>query len=73
MLTETQIAEVRSEMVKDGTPVRFQINGQTLNLTTGELQPKGINVLYQLVYWNFTKETSKKIAEWTGSKPVFSD
>lgn len=73
MLTEAQIAEVKSEMVKNGTPVRFQINGQTLNLTTGELQPRGINVLYQLVYWNFTKETAKKIAGWTNSKPVFSD
>lgn len=80
-LTSEQIEEIKKEMVKwrycpeptsaDPCPVRFLIGGQCLNIETGNLQQKGINVIYQQVYWNFTKETSKKIAKWLGAKPVF--
>lgn len=72
-LTEEQIKEVQNEQVQDGVPVRFQINGQTLNIVTGDLQARGINVMYQIVYWNFTKETSQKIANWLGAKAIFSE
>ena len=72
-LTTAEIALFRSKLVKNGVPVRFQENGQTCNLETGEKQPKGINVIHQLVYWNFTKEDAKTIAELTGTKPVFSE
>jgi hypothetical protein len=76
-LTEAQIAAIKSEMVKDGDPkgrpVRFQVNGQTLNISTGELQTKGINIIHQIVYWNFPEATSKKIATWLGAKAVFSN
>lgn len=72
-LTEEQIKEVQNEQVQDGVPVRFQINGQTLNIVTGDLQTRGINVMYQIVYWNFTKETSQKIANWLGAKAIFSE
>ena len=71
-LTKKQEAEVIREMVKVGVPVRFMIGGQVLNILTGELQPKGGNVMHNWVFWNFTKETSKKIAKWLGAKPVFS-
>jgi hypothetical protein len=71
-MTPEQIAEVKQEMVKDGTPVRFQIDGRTVaNLTTLDLHTKGINVIHQTVYWNFTKETAQKIAGWIGAKAVF--
>ncbi|GBG14465.1 uncharacterized protein NMK_2064 [Novimethylophilus kurashikiensis] len=73
MLSDEQIAEVTAEMVPKGTPVRFQIGGQTINIMTGEKQAKGINVMYQIFYWNFTKETSSKIAQWVGAVPVFSE
>lgn len=73
LLKEDQIAEVKKEMVQMGVPVRFQVDGQTVNLTTGERQQRGINVIHQVVYWNFTRETANKIAGWIGAKAVFSD
>ncbi len=71
MLTELQIQEVQQELVKQGTPVRFLINGQATNIITGTKSPKGSNVIYHQVYWNFTKETSNKIATWINAKPIF--
>ena len=58
-------------MIKTGHPVRFLYNGQALDITTGTLASKGSNVIYHPVYWNFTKETSTKIAQWLGVKPAF--
>jgi len=71
-LTPEQVKEIQKEMVRDGIPVRFMHGGQSLNITTGETVPKGTNVMYQIVYWNFPKETSQKIAKWLGVKAVFS-
>lgn len=72
-LSKEQIAEVKDEMTLTGDPVRFLHNGQCLNIVTGELMKKGINIMHQIVYWNFDKETSRKIASWLGVKAVFSD
>jgi Flp pilus assembly protein TadG len=72
-LTQEQIDQIRPKLIKDGIPVRFQENGQTCNIETGAKQPKGINVMYQLVYWNFTKEVAKEIAKLTGTKLIFSE
>jgi hypothetical protein len=72
-LTPAQIDEVKKELVKDGHPVRFLYNGQALNIETGEVCSKGCNIFYQIVYWNFTKETAKKIAGWLGVKAVFDE
>ena len=75
-LTAEQIEEITAEMVPSllGTPVRFLIDGQNIaSLSTGDLSPKGINVMHQMVYWNFTRETSNKIAGWLGAKAVFSE
>jgi hypothetical protein len=71
MLTETQINEVKKELIQNGLPVRFLINGQCVNLETGEKQKKGINVMHQIIYWNFSKQTSLKIAKWINATPVF--
>lgn len=71
-LTPDQVEEVQKEMVKDGVPVRFMHGGRSINIETGEATTKGANVMFQMVYWNFTKETAKKIAKWLGVKPVFS-
>ena len=74
-LTAEQQEEVKKETVgfKNGVPVRFQVGGRTLVIQTGQLQKKGINVIHQIVYWNFTRETSLKIAKWLGATPVFSE
>jgi hypothetical protein len=72
-LTEAQIAAVREEVIREGVPVRFLHDGQNLNIVTGELLPRGTNVLHQMVYWGFPRSTSKKIAKWLGVKAVFSE
>ena len=74
-LTQEQIDVIKPKLVRssEATPVRFQENGQTCNIETGAKQPKGINVIHQLVYWNFTKEVAKEVALLTGTKPVFSE
>jgi len=71
-LTSEQIDEIKKELVSKGVPVRFLDGGQAINIETGERQKKGINIIYQIVYWNFTKDTAKKIAKWLGVKPVWS-
>lgn len=71
-LTDEQVAEVKAEMVPNGVPVRFQIDGRTVqNLRTLLLHDKGINVIHQTVYWCFTRDTARKIAGWIGANPVF--
>lgn len=72
-LTPEQIAEIKSEMIASGPPVRFQVAGQTVDICTGQLQPRGINVIHQIHYWRFTKDTTLKIARWLGASPVFSE
>ena len=39
----------------------------------GNLQPKGINVIHQNFYWNFTRATAKKIAAALNVKAIFSE
>lgn len=72
-LNEEQVQEARSEMIRDGVPVRFLLDGRNLDIITGDLQPKGTNVIHQIVYWNFSRETSKKIAAWLGCTVIFSE
>ena len=71
-LSKEQIEEVRGEMGKGGVPVRFMSGGQSMDIITGEKTGKGANVMHQLVYWNFSKETAKKIAKWLGVRADFS-
>jgi hypothetical protein len=71
-LTKDQIAEIKDEMVSSGVPVRFMSGGGSLNIVTGETTARGANVMHQIVYWNFSKETAKKIAKWLGVRPEFS-
>jgi len=72
-LTDEQIDEVKAEMVRNGVPVRFLKGGRSMNIETGELGKRGTNIMYHVVYWNFTRDTAKKIADWLGAKAVFSD
>lgn len=74
-LTQEQIDTIKPKLVpsKEATPVRFQFNGQTCNIESGQMQRKGINVIHQLVYWNFTKEVAKEVAGMTGTKAIFSE
>ncbi len=72
-LTNEQIEEVLKERVamRDAFPVRFLHDGRALNIETGALDKKGINVMHQLTYWAFNKETSRKIAKWLEVKAVY--
>lgn len=63
-LTEEQVKYFLNKVSKDKSkckPVRFQLNGRTMNISTGELQERGINVIHQYFYWNFTNETANEI------------
>lgn len=71
-LTKEQIAEVKQELVSKGVPVRFLRGGRAVLIESGQEASKGMNVIYQPVYWNFTKETAKKIGEWLGARAVFA-
>jgi len=71
-LTVEQIENVKNEMIPDGIPVRFIDDFCTVNVETGErYNDRGVNVIHKLHYWNFTKETAIKIAEWLGVKASF--
>ena len=72
-LSKEQLDDLRKETVKNGVPVRFLIGGDTLEILTGKKFKKGMNIMHQPVYWNFTRETSKKIAKMLGAKAVFSE
>lgn len=72
-LTTEQKAEVKKEMVMQGVPVRFMHEGSCVIINTGHKMKKGINVMHQQVYWNFSKKTSLKIAKWLRVKAVFSE
>jgi hypothetical protein len=66
-LNSEQIQIFKAQMVDRGTPVRFLYRGQCLDIATGELQAKGINVIHQLHYWNFTAATALAIAKALGA------
>jgi len=71
-LSEERIEHYRNQLVKDGIPVRFLYKGQSLYITTGDLCSKGCNVMYQKVYWSFTRETALTIATELSVTPIFS-
>jgi hypothetical protein len=75
VFTPEQIEQLRTEMVpcSQAEIVRFLLNGQALSIETGHLQPKGINIIHQVHYWNFTKATAEKIAHALCVKAVFSE
>jgi hypothetical protein len=66
-----RVRQILSERVSQGLPVRFMYKGKAMDISTGWLAPKGTNVMYQPVYWNFTRATANKIAKWLGVKAVF--
>ncbi len=68
-----EIEKIKAEFVQVGVPVRFLDKGRNLNIVTGELMPKGVNVIYQTVYWRLTRETANKIATKLGVRAVFSE
>lgn len=71
-LSQGRITHYVSKMVKDGVPVRFMHGGQSLNIESGELSGKGTNVMNQMIYWNFSKETAREIAKELGVRAAFS-
>lgn len=75
VLTKSEIDEIKKGMVQtnETKPVRFLADGCNFNICTGETMRKGTNVLYQMVYWNFSRTTANRIADLTGTTAVFSD
>jgi hypothetical protein len=73
LLTPDQMQKAQAEMKpwRDATPVRFLKDGRAVKLETGEMATKGSNVMYHPVYWNFDRQTARKIAVWTGTNAVF--
>lgn len=69
--TDEQMQHIFSEMRDGSTPVRFLINGQTVNLETCCRYPKGVNVVYLPVYWDLPRKLALEIASWIGAKCVF--
>ena len=74
-LTQEQFDEMQKMLVPtaEGVPVRFLKDGQALNIVTGKRASKGSNVIYHPVYWNFTRETARLIADQIGARAVFSE
>lgn len=72
-LTAEEISAIKPKLVRNGVPVRFMHEGCACNIETGAKQPKGINVIYQWHWWNFTREVAKEVAQLTGTKPIFSE
>ena len=56
-LTPAQITKYRDRLRVAGDPAicigRFLYHGRALNIQTGELQPAGINIMYQRCYWHW--------------------
>lgn len=73
VLTPTEITQFKAERIPNGIPVRFMHEGQSVNVITGALDPKGCNIMYQTTYWNFDRKTSLKIATLTGTRATFSE
>jgi len=68
-LTDEQIAilkeaHARGKAEARNSATRIFINGQNYNASTGEVLPKGINVMYQMVYWDFTRDTAKMLKKF---------
>ena len=72
-LTDALKMHYIKQQVKKGTPCRFMYKGRNLNISTGLLAKNGINVMYQLVYWHFTKATARDIAKHLKCKVIFSE
>tara|TARA_R100000700_G_C3090531_1_gene92101 strand:- start:15 stop:236 length:222 start_codon:yes stop_codon:yes gene_type:complete len=73
MLTQEQIQHFATRLTRNGTPVRFMIDGCSVNIETGARTPKGSNVMSQIVYWSFDRETAREIAKTIGARAVFSN
>jgi hypothetical protein len=75
VLSEEEIEAIKASMVswKDTVPVRFMYKGRNLNISSGRLMPKGINVIHQIHYWNFPRDTAKRIAKALQVQAVFSE
>lgn len=71
-LTTEQIESLRKKLTDGCVAVRFQFDGETVNITTGVRTPKGTNIKHQQVYWGFDKRTAIEVAKITGTKPVFN-
>jgi hypothetical protein len=68
-LTKSELKGIRT--IPDGDPVRFMFEGQSVDIVTGELTPKNVNVIFQKVYWNVDRPTAKRIAKLTGTKATW--
>lgn len=75
LLTMHQIEYIRARNVTapETRPCRFLKEGCAVDLLTGVTCSRNSNVMYHPVYWNMPSAVARKVAEWTGTKVVFSD
>lgn len=66
-LTKEQI-DIVVEMAKQekvrNSATRILINGQAMNVTTGEVASRGSNVMYHPVYWDLNREAAKTMQQF---------
>ena len=70
-LSEADLEFARSEQVETGVPVSFTVDGQAVDIVTGQMQPKGTPESEMIRYFHFAMHTSALIAKATKTNPVF--
>ena len=70
-LSEADLEFARSEQVKTGVPVSFTVDGQAIDIVTGQMQPKGTPESQMIRYFHFATDTAALIAKATKTIPVF--
>jgi len=63
-LTEKQMEKLPKNINAEANAVRFMTNGQAIDICTGYLYPKGINVIHQIMYWHRPKEFINTVVEF---------
>ncbi|QXW20358.1 hypothetical protein KXJ72_17480 (plasmid) [Comamonas aquatica] len=70
-LTEEELNFARSEQVFEGCPVVFLVDGQAVDIVTGQLQPKNTPPAARICYHHFSMDTAVLIAKQTKTKAEF--
>lgn len=70
-LTEDQLEFARSEQVTEGCPVVFVVDGQAVDIVSGQLQPKNTPPAARICYHHFSMDTAVLIAKQTNTRAEF--
>jgi len=72
-LSEEDLELCRQAQITEGVPVRFLHQGAATDIVTGQIQDPKTPEPFHIRYWNFDKTTAQRIAEITGTTPVFDE